>query len=339
MMGMFPAHTLGIDLGERGFRLAYLKTAGGHSSVEAWAAGDRDQACFDGNRWSPGLFEDLHLAVAMARIRPRRAVVSLPDSMVTLSYRKLPPMPPAEVPRALLWEMRKDLSFDPAETVLDHVSLGEYSEGGARMEAYLAALAPKRSLVALCSRLEEAGLPPAALEVSTLAQVSCLRRMGEMEGTVGVVDLAASRTNLLVAREGQVRFFRVIPAGGEHLTEAIAQATGLPRAEAERRKTTASPAERPLTSRTVEGIIDEVFQTLRFYAADRKEGLVERLVLTGGGSMLPGMVAALSEVIGMPAAAADPFPRLPLGERAAEPDRARAMAPRLVTAIGLALRE
>ncbi len=338
-MGLLPARTLGIDLGERGFRFAWVMNRGGHPVLEAWAAMDRDQPCYDGNRWSPGLFEDIHLALAVGKVRARRAAVSLPDTMVTLSYRKLPPMPPPEVPRALQWEMRKDLSFVPEETVMDYISLGEVTEAGGRMEAYLAALSPRRPLLALCARLEEAGIVPAALEVSALAQVSCLRVLGETAGTVALVDLAAAQTNLLVARDGAVRFFRVIPVGGDHVTEAIAQATGLPRAEAERRKVGSSPAEWSLTSRTVEGIVDEVFQTLRFYSADRKEGGVERMILTGGGSRLPGFMQSLSEVIGVPAKAVDPFGRVVLGPRVAEPDRALALAPRLAAAIGLALKE
>jgi type IV pilus assembly protein PilM len=341
MMDMFSQRAVGIDIGERGFRIAAVRERGGSTVVEAWAALDRPLPCHDGSRWSPGLSEEIALALSVNRIRAGRAFVSLPDSLVTVSYRKLPPMPASEVQRALMWEMRRDMSVSADDAVMDHVSLGEAADVSGAMNAYLVAVAGKKPLLDLCRLLEAARIPPTALEFSALAQITCLRRAGALAGTVAVIDLAAAHTNLLVARDGEVRFFRVIHAGGDHLTEAVAQATGASWAEAERRKTGAFPGDAgtALTARTVEGIVDEAYQTLRFYLAERKEGAVERAVLTGGGSLLPGIREAFSEVLGVPVEAADPFARLSLGPRARDRERAETLSARMVTAIGLALKE
>jgi type IV pilus assembly protein PilM len=341
MMDFFAPRAVGIDIGERGFRVAAVRERGGSPVVEAWAALDRTLPCHDGSRWSPGLFEEIALALSVNRIRGGRVFVSIPDSLVTVSYRKLPPMPAAEVPRALMWEMRRDMSLPVDDAVMDHIPLGEAGDVSGAMNAYLVAVAGKKPLLDLCRLLEQSRIPPAALEFSALAQITCLRRAGGLAGKVAVIDLAAAHTNLLVARDGEVRFFRVIHAGGDHLTEAVAQATGLAWVEAERRKTGVFPGdgEAALTARTVEGIIDEAYQTLRFYLAERKEGAVERVVLTGGGSLLPGIREGFSEVLGVPVAAANPFEGLPLGPRAHDRERAGMLAARMVTAIGLALKE
>ncbi|NOY86212.1 MAG: type IV pilus assembly protein PilM [Deltaproteobacteria bacterium] len=337
---------LGIDIGRRDLKIIQLKGMPKDPNLAAWAIVAKEKRSFEGNGWRPDLFEDIALSLQIHGIKGGKAYVSLPDDMVRLSYRKLPAMPPAELKSAIIWEIRKEWDMTVEEMVVDYIEMGEVVAGPNRMNAYLAAVCKKRPVEFLGRSLLDMGVKVQSLEFSTLAQISCLLASGSADGAIGLVDLGASQTNLIILKDGSVRFFRMIPSGGDSISEAISQATGLTWWEAEKHKRMGVPSGEGGDEQmvrafrgTLELIIDEVFQTLRFYVAERKEGPVERLVLTGGGALMPGVEGPFQDVLGLPVEVLNPFGNLPVSSGVRDSDMVVSQGGRLVTALGLALKE
>ncbi|GBE14908.1 MAG TPA: hypothetical protein ENH32_08805 [Proteobacteria bacterium] len=345
-MSIGSGKVLGIDIGRRDLKIVQVNGAPKSPSLAAWAIVAKEKRSFEGDGWRPDLFEDIALSLQLNGIKGGKAYVSLPDDMVRLSYRKLPAMPPEELKSAIVWEIRKEWDLAVDEMVVDYIEMGKVVDGTSSMNAYLAVVCRKRPLEFLGRSLLDMGIKVQSLEFSTLAQISCLPASGGTNNAIGLVDLGASQTNLIVLKDGSVRFFRMIPSGGDSISDAISQATGLTWWEAEKHKRMGVPSGEGGDEQmarafrgTLELIVDEVFQTLRFYVAERKEGPVERLMLTGGGALMPGVDGAFQDVLGLPVEVLNPFGNLPVSAGVRDSDMMVSQGGRLVTALGLALKE
>jgi type IV pilus assembly protein PilM len=337
---------IGIDIGHRDIKLVQVRGGFRNPVVEAWALLEKEKVNYEAGRWRPDLAEDLGLAFQINSIKGGNAAVSLPDSMVNLYYRKLPSMPDEELKNAVIWEIRKDLSFPVDDVMIDHLNLGEVSEGSDIMNAYLIAVTRKRPLEDLCRNLTDLGVKIKCLEFSTMAQVSCLKVMGEISGTVALVDIGATQTNLVVLKDGKIRFFRVIPSGGDAITETISHSTGLSWWEAEKHKSAGISPEKGgdeqvirALQQSVESIVDEVYQTFHFYTAERREGGVDRLVISGGGGMMKGIDKFFQDILGMATQVMDPFAKIQISGKVRDPERMVSWGSRVSTALGLTLLE
>ena len=338
--------SLGIDIGEKTIKFTQVRGSGGRYQISAWGILDKERPNFEKDRWRPDLFEDIKLALQVNGIKGPKASIALPDTLVNLSYRKIPPMPEEELTNALKWETGKEGNFPPDEMVLDYIPMGEIMEGADVMRAYLVAVSRKRILEDLCGRLAALGIKVRSVEFSTMAQISCLLRCSDPSGIIAMVDLGDEQTNLVVLKDGAVRFFRTIHTGGKHLTDMISQATGLNWWEADKIKEMGSrvldggdeEVSRALRG-TLEGIVDEVYQTFHFYGAERREGAVDRVVITGGGGLMPGIGGFFQEILGIPAEVMDPFTAFFPSGSLREKDKLKNRGARMVTAFGLALAE
>ncbi|MGH9325944.1 MAG: cell division protein FtsA [Terriglobia bacterium] len=147
----------------------------------------------------------------------------------------------------------------------------------------------------------------------------------ERELGVALVDVGGGNSNLIVYREGSVRYSGAIPVGGDHFTNDLAVGLRTPIPEAEKMKLAwgrrdpsqpedeslevPSVGERP--SRTanysmLREIIEPRLQELVELIAEQLEssGLGQQLgggiVLTGGGGKLGGLAGAAEHTLGLP---------------------------------------
>jgi type IV pilus assembly protein PilM len=84
----------------------------------------------------------------------------------------------------------------------------------------------------------------------------------------------------------------------------------------------------------------EIQKTFDFYRAtsDDGEGSVQKILISGGGSKLPGLTEFLSNRFGVPVEAFNPFRQIKVDARRFDPEYMREVMPELAVAVGLALR-
>ncbi|MBM3496541.1 MAG: cell division protein FtsA, partial [Armatimonadetes bacterium] len=140
---------------------------------------------------------------------------------------------------------------------------------------------------------------------------------------VCVLDIGGGTTDIAVLTDGEIFHAAVIPVGGNHVTNDIAQLLRVTADEAERVKVehgSALPATvgevesvgltqigrtepRPLRRRALCDIIEARMQELfhlvkkELLRADCTERMTAGVVLTGGGSLLPGVLECASEIL------------------------------------------
>ena len=181
-----------------------------------------------------------------------------------------------------------------------------------------------------------------------LAAADSVLRADERELGVCLADIGAGSTELIVFQQGAVAYTGVIPLGGDHFTSDLSLGMCTPVAEAEKIKRAygnaivtlipegnevevPSVGDRPsrlLPQRMVAEILEprarELFEMLR--ETLRHSGMFEQclagIVLSGGGSRLPGIFDVAESVLRRPVRLSWPAPLPKMPASLAEPEYA-----------------
>ncbi|MFV1991326.1 MAG: pilus assembly protein PilM, partial [Acidimicrobiales bacterium] len=161
-----------------------------------------------------------------------------------------------------------------------------------------------------------------------------------------IVNIGAGVTTVVVHEYGIPRFIRIITQGGLAITEAIQDDLGISLDEAEglKRQVVAGDTEseeaqaafRAMSAR-LGSLLDEIQGSLEYYVAQNETGPLERLVLTGGGSRIPGMSDRLQALLGVEVRRADALATIRLGKTGLTPEQLEDAQDLLPVPIGLAL--
>jgi len=84
----------------------------------------------------------------------------------------------------------------------------------------------------------------------------------------------------------------------------------------------------------------EVKKTIDFYRATAAEGdtTIQKILLAGGGSKLPGLAEFLSRRFEIPVEVFNPFRQIEVDNKKFDPDYMKEIIPEMAVAVGLALR-
>jgi type IV pilus assembly protein PilM len=96
----------------------------------------------------------------------------------------------------------------------------------------------------------------------------------------------------------------------------------------------------PIIETVSETLALEVKKTVDFYRASAQEGeaAIQKILLAGGGSKLPGLAEFLANRFEIPVEVFDPFRQIEVDAKKFDPDYMREIVPEMAVAVGLALR-
>jgi len=229
------------------------------------------------------------------------------------------------VPRAPLPRIRESLPFlvqdmlplPVSETILDFYPTAEgIGEHGPTVSGLLIA-AVKDAILANLKAVQMAGLVPVEVDLIPFALQRALVTRPGISGTVALIDIGASTTTVVVAKNGVPEFVRLIPTGGDDLTSALISRFELTPPQAENVKRTlglgaapadaAEHAQMTVIYEVVNDLLGSLRNTIAYFSNTRADTPVERIVLPGGAAQLPGFGAALAEFTRLPVSEGEPF--------------------------------
>ncbi|MCS6860357.1 MAG: pilus assembly protein PilM [Abditibacteriales bacterium] len=174
-------------------------------------------------------------------IRAKSVVSSVAgQSSLVVRVIDVPKMSEAELAESMKWELERHIPFAATEVIEDHVVLPPLRDdpNAQNMEVLLAA-AQEDMITAHVQTLQAAGLDPLAIDIEPLAAERSLLEVAseaERNETVAMLNIGATVTEISIFRRGILTFTRPIPLAGDALTQAIADALGISKDEAERYK-------------------------------------------------------------------------------------------------------
>jgi type IV pilus assembly protein PilM len=249
-------------------------------------------------------------------------------------------MKESDAREVIRWEAEQHVPFDIKSVELDFQILNP-ADKGLRMEVLL--VAAKRELVDnKVGLLVDAGLNPAMIDVDAFALHNAFEfnYPAAMQGIVALVNIGHETTNVNILENGVPILTRDIPFGSRKMRESLQRERGL---TAEQAEDVVQGRERFLDLASfVESSADEVavgIERASAFLMTRQSGEgLGQVYLSGGGSRIPGMVAALGHRMNVETHLVNPFERIPVRPDAGPDVNLEEAAPMLLLSLGLALR-
>jgi type IV pilus assembly protein PilM len=168
---------------------------------------------------------------------------------------------------------------------------------------------------------------------------------GEAGRVVALVNAGASAVNINILSGGQSVFTRDVGIGGNAFTEAVQKELGLPFEAAEDAKK-GIPVDgvrledvRPVLRAVIDNVLLEVEKTFDFYKATSSSDRIDRVVISGGASLVDGFAEAVRERLDTEVERFDPFRKVTLDSAKLQVGAAADYAPVCAVAVGLAMRK
>jgi len=240
---------------------------------------------------------------------------------------------PEELATAVRFAAQEQIPMPIDEAILDHrVVGGAPANEGAAPQIDVVVVAARRPMIsAWLETLRKAGLEPAGIDLSAFGLIRALGELPEaapMDEATPAKPTASTLycnvgevTNLAIARGRSCLFTRVSPVGLDDIVTSLAGSTGLSREHARQWLSHVGLAQPPealegdpeMIGRTrmalengASALLDELRLSLDFYGAQEGAAPVERIVLSGPGSILPGLSEWMQPTLGLPIATARP---------------------------------
>ncbi|MGD9548015.1 MAG: type IV pilus assembly protein PilM [Candidatus Krumholzibacteriia bacterium] len=161
---------------------------------------------------------------------------------------------------------------------------------------------------------------------------------------VALLDVGGGVTNVHIIKDGVPYFTRDLPIGTAHFIEEFQKQLGLTYETAQRvARGDVEEVDVQLVSDIVRSVGMEIYQglepSLSYLKTSGEATGIDRIVLSGGGSHLPGLLGFLAEQYGVPSEVSDPLAALDFKPELFAEGEAAELSPLLTVCVGLALRE
>jgi type IV pilus assembly protein PilM len=275
---------------------------------------------------------------AGTRFGTKEVVLGVTNPQVVVREMAVANLPDRELRKSLPFQVRDMLPLPVERSLLDFYRLED--AGSNKTVRGLLVAAPKEPVLAAVKAVERAGLRVSRVD---LASFALLRSSSWLDANVeAIVDIGARVTSVVIHLDGVPIIVRSVPRGGAEITEMLATRIGATVTEAEALKCRVGlnaddgPETAEVVREAVRPLVNEIRSSFAYLTAGDRPSTVARLVLTGGGSQLPGLVELLSSQIGMNVMLGDPTMRLREARRnrSEELERLRASA---AVSIGLTM--
>jgi type IV pilus assembly protein PilM len=279
------------------------------------------------------------------KIKTTKVAAGVNGHSVIVKNIVLPQMSEAELQESFAWHAEEHIPFDISDVNLDYHVTGQSDDA-----IHVLMAACKRDKIAnLKQAIQLAGKQPAVIDVDAFALQNCyeLNYDPQPGQVVALLNIGASTTNINILNGARSVFTRDATFGGNQYTSLLQKELSLTFDQAEsvkRGMPLPEGAEQRETGPILDTVSDilalEIQKTMDFYRATVEDGesAVEKILVSGGGSKLSGLVDFLSNRFEISVEMFDPFRKIRVDARGFDPEYMREIVPEMAIAVGLALR-
>ena len=283
-------------------------------------------------------------------IKPAPLLMTLSGQAVFPRYVKLPPVGKDKIEQMIQYEAEQNVPFPINEVVWDYQLVGDASDG----EQHVMLVAVKTENVReMTDCVLASGLEPEIVDAAPMALYNTVRfNYPDLDGCTMILDVGARSTNLVFIEQDRI-FTRSIPVAGNTITSELAKSFQLSFKEAEELKRehafvalggVYSAGENEVAervSKTVRNIVTrlhaEVNRSINFYRSQQDGNPPDRVLLTGGSSVIAHMDTFFREKLKVDVDYLNPFINVAVSERIDTEESASSLF-LLGEVVGLALR-
>jgi type IV pilus assembly protein PilM len=325
---------VGLEI-EAGSIAAAEVQSNGESRVSAVAVEPLPADAFsDGEVVAPDAVAEALRSLFSVHNLSKRVRLGIANQRVVVRTVRLPAIEdPAELDAAVRFTAQEQIAMPLEQAVIDHRVIGGVGAvDGAPPQVDVMVVAARRDMIAASLQpLRDAGLEPIGVDLSAFGMIRALRGATSLDASAAVdaeprpsavlYCNVGDVTNLAVAKGPSCLFTRVSSAGLDDMVASLSAKIGLSQEHARMwldYTGLAQPIEqiegdpailgeaRSTLQRGGDSLLDELRLSLDFYGSQEAAVPVERVVLCGPGSAIPGLAQYMEPGLGLPIAVGKP---------------------------------
>lgn len=335
----------GVDIGSHAVKVCQLQRTGkGFKLQSVGSAALPPGAVEDGVLQEP---EEVARAIATLfknlKIKNTKVGISISGYSVIVKKINLETMDDETLTEYIKAEAEQYIPFDIDDVYLDFQRLKTKSDDMERSEIMLVA-AKKEVIDDYLLMLQELKLEPVLVDVDGFALENIWETTSGTLENVALVDIGASKMNINIIAEGASVLARDIVVGSEQLTEQLANLLEMDYLDAEKVKLglitvdDQKEAIEDIFTQTCTQWVLEIKKAIDLFLANNPDKTLNRLVLSGGGSKVVGLLDFVRQETGLDVISFNPFNKMILNDKKIDRDYLNAIAPEMAIATGLAIR-
>lgn len=280
------------------------------------------------------------------QVNASNVVTGVSGHSVILKNIVLPPMSREELEESIDWHAEEHIPYDLADVSLDYQVTAESADS----TNVLIAACKRERIDNIKQAIQLAGKTPVVIDVDTFALQNCyeVNYNPSEDDVVTLLNIGASTMNVNIVKGTRSLFTRDITVGGSQFTDVLQRSLGLNFQQAEAVKRGVVDAVEGIEEKSIEPLMNnvteivamEIQKTFDFFRAttDDNETVVNKILISGGGSKLAGLAQELSLRLELPVEVLNPFRNIKVDSRKFDPDYLNEIVPEMAVAVGLAVR-
>lgn len=296
----------GLDIGSTAVRLVELHGNSTQKSLVKYAYMPIDSkiALSDSKNDQQRLGQAIAQLIAQAKLSTKNVAVGVPSSRVFTTVADIDRLSPGELAKAIRYQADALIPTPLNESKMDWAVLGDSPKDRTKLEILLSSV-PNAFIEQRLDMLEAIGLNVIAFEPDNLALSRALVP-AESSTPQMVLDIGQKNTDLVVVMGGMPRLTRAIPTGMEAIIRSAVQNLNVDEKQAEQFVFKFGLGKDKLDGQvyqaiisTVDILVSEIDKSIKFFQTRYPDAKMERIVVTGGASVLPEFPLYLANKFGL----------------------------------------
>lgn len=296
----------GLDIGSTAIRLVELHGTGTPKALVKYAYMPIESkiALSDSKNDQQRLAQSIAQLVSQAKVSTKNVAVGIPSARVFTTVADVERLATNELAKAIRYQADALIPTPLNESKVDWALLGDSPADKTKVEILLSSV-PNKFIEERLDLLEAIGLNVIAFEPDNLALA---RSMTADEGNTPqmIIDVGYKNTDLVIVAGGAPKLTRSIPTGMEAIIRSAVQNLNVDDKQAEQFVTKFGLSKDKLEGQvyqaiigTVELLTSEVEKSIKFFQTRYPDAKLDRIVVTGGASVLPEFPLYFANKFGM----------------------------------------
>lgn len=348
MFGLFKKnYFLGIDLGTSSIKVVELKLHKQRINLSnyGWIKLDFAQSTGDFS-YDKKLKAYLQALIKKMEPKTKSVYVSMPSFSGLISLIEFPDMNKEELNQAVKFEARKyvptsldeiSISWDIISKKNDKAIKKPKDKTPKKIQILLVA-APKDKVIKYEDFVKSTDLKVKAIELETFSLTRSLT--GDDMGTFLIIDIGFRACSIILVEKGVIMVNRNIDAGGNEITDSIAENLNISKKRAEELKKQGkdfiNSRESSIVLLTLDSIVSEALRIISTHKEKSGGSRIDGIILSGGTAKLKGIDGYFSKALGIRTVIGDPWKKIVCAKKLLP--IVKKIGPSFSVALGLALR-
>jgi type IV pilus assembly protein PilM len=346
---------IGVDIGSTEVRIAEVDVPArgdaltGRASLVAYAHAPVPRGAVQAGevRDSNAVAQAIKRAYSAGKFSAKTVQVGIGTGGVMVREMELPSLPMDQLRTSLPFQVQEVLPMASDQALLDFYPTAEREHEGRNVLRGILVAAPKTIVFQNLLAIESAGLRPVMVDLNAFALMRSQMTSELSSETVAFVDIGSRITNVVITQAGMPRLVRTLPAGGQDVSDSLVSSLQVDIETADQRKMAvgmqgapnapADPAQ-PVIAEVVRGQVEAIRNTFVFYSSNNAGDPIRHVVLSGGGTLLPGLGQYLATATRLPVSFGNAFSRASVSKKVGR-GAASGQETRAPIAVGLAFGE